>query len=220
MVIAVLSCDKNADTFPLFHYCMETYWPNHPKVIYYTDGIINPFYYTIPVPHELTEWTRGLRDFLWCLEDEQILLMIDDCFIRRPVDEHRIDVAQIIMALEDNLACLNFEKSWDAQDEPTEYNGWKKRRHGSEYEVSLMCGLWNKDKLIKVLERDCDPWTIELEQQPCGFDYYINSGDYIIDWGYKTFKPCNIVKGKWTKECIDFFHSQGIEVDTSQKGIL
>ena len=82
-----------------------------------------------------------------------------------------------------------------------------------------MCGLWNKDKLIKVLERDCDPWTIELEQQPCGFDYYINSGDYIIDWGYRTFRPCGILKGKWTPECLEFFRSEGLNV-VSDREIL
>ena len=209
MIITVMSCSKNGQTFAPFHYCMETYWQNHPKVVYFTDGIINPYYETIPIPNNLTDWTRAVREFLHCLDDEQILLMIDDCFIRRPVDEHRIDYAAMILKFEDNLACLNFEKSWDAQDEPTEYTGWKKRRHGSEYEVSLMCGLWNRDKLIKVLSRDCDPWTIELQQDNCGFDYYINSGDYIIDWGYRTFQPCGIVKGKWTDECIKFLASQG-----------
>ena len=115
---------------------------------------------------------------------------------------------------------VDFEKSWDEADLPTEYEGWKVRRHGSRFEVSLMCGLWQKDKLLKVLERDCDPWTIEEEQMGYGFDYYINSGEYIIDWGYRTFIPCNIMKGKWTKECKEFLESEGIEVDYNKKGFM
>ena len=213
MIIAVMSCSKNEKTFAPFHYCMEKNWQEHPKVVYFTDGIINPFYYTIPVPNTLKDWTRAVRHFLWCLDDEQVLLMIDDCFIRRPVDHDRVQIASQILAAEPNLACLNFEKAWDESDEQTKYEGWKKRRHGSNYEVSLMCGLWNRDKLMKVLERDCDPWTIELEQDNCGFDYYINAGDYIIDWGYKTFQPFGIAKGVWTKECIDYLQSIGFEVN-------
>ena len=209
MIIAVMSCSKNEKTFAPFHYCMETYWPEHPKVVYYSDGIINPFYYTIPVPNTLKDWTRAVRDFLWCLDDEKILLMIDDCFIRKPVDNERVKLAAEILEKEQNLACLNFEKAWDNRDELTKYEGWKKRKHGSAYEVSLMCGLWNRSKLLKVLERNCDPWTIELEQDNCGFDYYINSGDYIIDWGYRTFQPFGIVKGKMTQECKDFLTSIG-----------
>ena len=138
--------------------------------------------------------------------------MIDDCFIRKPVDEYRVRKAKLILELEPNLACLNFEKSWDANDIDTDYPDWKKRQHGSEYEVSLMCGLWDKEKLIHVLDRDCDPWTIELEQDGKGYDYYINSGEYIIDWGYKTFEPVGKVKGAWTEEAIKFLEDNGFSV--------
>ena len=218
MIITVLSCKKNTELFYPFWHCMEKYYPNHPKIVYFTDGIINPYYETIPIEHDLAHWTTGLREFLNQIPDEQILLMIDDCFIRCPVDEKRIHEASEI--LKGNIALMNFEKSWDEADLPTEYEGWKVRRHGSRFEVSLMCGLWQKDKLLKVLERDCDPWTIEEEQMGYGFDYYINSGDYIIDWGYKTFQPVGIVKGKWTQECKEFLESEGIEVDYNKKGFM
>ena len=218
MIITVLSCKKNTELFYPFWHCMEKYYPNHPKIVYFTDGIINPYYETIPIEHDLAHWTTGLREFLSQIPDEQILLMIDDCFIRCPVDEKRIEETSEI--LKGNIALMNFEKSWDVADLPTEYEGWKVRRHGSRFEVSLMCGLWQKDKLLKVLERDCDPWTIEEEQMGYGFDYYINSGEYIIDWGYRTFIPCNIMKGKWTKECKEFLESEGIEVDYNKKGFM
>ena len=216
MKIAVLSCDKNEETFAPFHHCMEKYWPGHPEVIYHTNGIINPYYKTITVPEDLSHWTKGVREFLNQIDDEIILLMIDDIFIRRPVDVKRVKEAAVY--LKNNVAMMNFEKSWDENDKSIGIKGWKKRKHGSSFEVSLMCGLWQKEKLLKVLERDCDPWTIELEQDGCGFDYYINSGDYIIDWGYKTFQPCGIVKGKWAREVVDFFKTEGLDVDYSIKG--
>ena len=208
MIIAVLSCDKNEDTFLPFCHFMERYYPNHPEIIYFTEGIINPFYKTIPIKRTLEKWTKGFREFLNQIDDEQILLMIDDCFIRKPVDVKRIEYAS--EHLNGNIALMNFEKSWDANDEPTDLNGWKKRKHGNEFEVSLLCGLWQKEKLLKVVERDCSPWEIELEQDNCGFDYYINSGDYIIDWGYRTFQPVGKVKGKWTKETVEFLKRNGL----------
>lgn len=218
MTIIVLSCSKNEELFYPFKHCMEKNFPNHSEIIYFTDGIINPYYKTIPVEMTLDKWTMGLREFLNQIQDEQVLLMIDDCFIRNPVDVTRIIQASEILSLEKNAALMNFEKSWDDSDEPTKYEGWKKRKHGSLFEVSIMCGLWNRQKLLKVIERDCEPWTIELEQENYGFDYYINAGDYIIDWGYKAFKPCGVVKGKWTRECMDFLKSEGLEVDYSKKG--
>lgn len=218
MKIIVLSCSKNEETFAPFRHCLEKYYPNHPEVIYYTDGIVNPYYKTIVVPHDINHWTTALREFLSQIDDEQVLLMIDDIFIRKPVDELRIKFASVILFWEKNAAMINFEKSWDESDIPTEYEGFKKRKHGSRFEVSLMCGLWDKKKLMKVIERDCDPWKIEENQMSYGFDYYINSGDYIIDWGYETFKPVGIVKGKWTRECKEFLDKEGIIVDYSKKG--
>ena len=220
MVIIVLSCSKNEETFAPFRHCLEKYYPNHPEVIYFTDGIVNPYYKTIVVPHDINHWTTGLREFLSQIDDEQVLLMIDDIFIRRPVDVGRIELAKVILHVNKNAALINFEKSWDESDIPTGYKGFKKRRHGSRFEVSLMCGLWNKDKLLKVVERDCSPWEIEENQINYGFDYYINSGDFIIDWGYETFKPVGIVKGKWARECKEFFDREGIEVDYSKKGFV
>ena len=219
MIIAVLSCSKNEELFYPFYYCMEKNYPNHPDIIYFGDGIENPFYDTINVDiPDINHWTTGFREFLKLIKDEQILLMIDDCFIRKPVDEKRIKEASDY--LKGNIALMNFEKSWDEEDIPTDIEGWKKRKHGSLFEVSLMCGLWQRDKLLKVVERDCSPWEIEENQMGYGFDYYINSGDYIIDWGYRTFKPCGIVKGKWTRECKEFFDLEGIEVDYLKKGFM
>lgn len=220
MVITVLSCSKNEELFAPFKHCLEKYYPNHPEVVYLTDGIMNPYYETIAVVNEIGTWTKGFREFLHHIDDDYVLLMIDDCFIRKPVDEKRIRKAKLILDLEPNLACLNFEKAWDEDDEETIYHDWKKRKKGSRFEVSLMCGLWNKEKLLKVVDRDCSPWEIEENQDGKGFDYYINAEDYIIDWGYRTFKPSNVVKGKWARECQEFFEQEGIRVDYSKKGFI
>ena len=218
MKIIVMSCDKNEDTFKPFHWCMEEYFPNHPEVIYYTESVANPFYRTISIPHELENWSAGAREFLKWIDDDHVLFMIDDLFIRRPVDVERLEMAD--KHLGGNIACFNLEKSWDVNDTDTDLVSWKKRPKGSEYEVSLMCGLWQKDKLISVLDRDVDPWTIELKQDSKGYDYYINSGDYIIDWGYRYGVPCNITKGKWTMECVEFLRGKGFNLDFERRGIV
>lgn len=216
MKILVLSCDKNEDTFFPFHHCMEKYWKNHPDIIYATETIQNPYYKTINKNYPLEQWTRRIRETLKEIEDEQILIMIDDCFIRNKVDEERI--AYVSSKLNGNIAMFNFEKSFDINDEETSLKGFKKRQHGSSYEVSIMCGLWNKDKLIKVLEKDSNPWQVEGNQENKGFDYYINSGNYIIDWGYETFIFTGICKGKWCRNIVPFFKKEGIKIDYDRRG--
>ena len=218
MKIFVFSCDKNEDTFRPFHHCIEKYYPKHPEIIYATESIINPYYKTICKNYPLSMWTRRIRETLKEIDDDIILFIVDDCFIRKPVDKERINYA--CDNLKDNIACMNFELSFDQNDEETNLIGWKKRQHGSSYELSIMCGLWQKDKLIKVLENDSDPWTVEIKQDTKGFDYLINSGDYIIDWGYKSFIYTGICKGKWCRNVVPFFESEGIEVDYEKRGFV
>lgn len=218
MVIVVCSCDKDKDLFYPFYHCMEKYYPNHPKIIYATEAIKNPYYETINKNYPLEQWTRRIRETLKEIPDNEILLMIDDIFIRRPVDTKRIDYARA--NLKGNIAMFNFEKVFNPEDKESGLNGWKIRKKGSEYELSLMCGLWNKEKLIHVLEKDSDPWSVEYNQDTKGYDYLINSGDYIIDWGYITFQPVGVVKGKWAREIVDFFKKEGIEIDYEKRGFI
>lgn len=216
MKILVLSCDKNADTFTPFHHCLEKYWTGHPEVIYSTETAVNPYYKTICKGYPLGQWTKRVRETLAEIDDGKVLVMVDDYFIRQPVDKKRLKYAE--EQIGGNIAVLNFEKAYDPNDTETALDGFKKRQHGANYEVSIMCGLWQKEKLIAVLDRDCDPWTIELEQDNKGFDYYINSGEYIIDGGYKTWQYMGLKRGKWCKEVVPFFDKEGIEVDYSIRG--
>lgn len=216
MKILVLSCDKNEDTFEPFHHCMEKYYPDHPEVIYKTETRQNPYYKTICKNYPLDNWTTGVRETLEEIDDNEILVMIDDCFIRNRVDTERIEYAR--KHLQGNIAMFNFEKSFDTNDEETELEGFKKRKHGSAYEVSIMCGLWNKEKLIKVLEGKYTPWEVEGNQNNCNYEYYINSGEYIIDWGYVTYIFTGICKGKWCRNIVPFFEQEGIVVDYEKRG--
>lgn len=218
MVIVVCSCDKDKDLFYPFYHCMEKYYTNHPKIIYVTETIKNPYYKTICKNYPLEQWTKRIRETLKEIPDNEILLMIDDIFIRKTVDTKRIDYARA--NLKGNIACFNFEKVFNPEDKESGLNGWKIRQKGSEYELSIMCGLWNKEKLIHILEKDSNPWDVEYNQDTKGYDYLINSEDYIIDWGYKTFKPVGVVKGKWAREIVDFFKKEGIEIDYEKRGFV
>lgn len=218
MKILVLSCDKNKDTFEPFHHCIEKYWSSHPEIIYKTETVLNSYYKTICTNYPLSSWTKGVRDALKQIDDNHVLLMMDDIFIRQTVDTERIYYADT--HFKETIAMFNFEKSFDINDEDTDLIGFKKRRHNSDYEVSIMCGLWDKNKLLNVIADDSDPWTVEFKQNNCNYDYYINSDDYIIDWGYRTWQPSGIFKGRWCREIVSFFEQENIKIDYSVRGFV
>lgn len=216
MKMLVLSCDKNEDIFDAFYHCVEKYYPEHPEIIYATETIKNPYYKTISYDYPLSNWTTRIRKTLNDIDDEQILLIIDDFFIRKPVDTKRIEY--LSSKLKGNIAVFGFEKSFDENDIETDIVGMKKRNHGSSYEVCINCGLWQKDKLMEILKGEHNPWEVEGIQDHCGYDHYINSGDYIIDWGYVTWIPTGLFKGKWCRNIVTFFEKEGIKMDYNKRG--
>ena len=215
MKIVVFSCDSCEDTFEPFYKCMEKYYSNHPEIIYVTETKKNPYYKTIFKNYPLDLCTKKVREALKEIDDNVILLTTDDNFIREPVDEERINyVASVIGG---NIAMFNFEKSFDSQDQECCYKGFKKKNLKGIAVNSIMCGIWQKEKLIQALNITCRPWEIERLNIAVG-EYYINSEDFIINIGYEFQKPFAITKGKWAKEIIPFFEKEGIEMDYSKRG--
>lgn len=216
MKILVLSCDNCQDIFEPFHECIEKYYPNHPEIIYATETIKNPYYKTICKNYPFDLWSKRIRETLKEIDDDKILLLIDDCFIRKPVDVERIKYVE--ENLKGNIAMFNFEKSFDRADMPSQYKGFKKKNLNGIAVNSIFCGMWQRDKLIDVLNITCQPWEIERLNIAFDFEYYINSSENIIDCGYVFPRPFALKKGKWCKEIIPFFEKEGIKMDYSKRG--
>ena len=142
MKIVVFSCDKNKDTFEAIHHCIEKYYPNHPEIIYITETIKNPYYKTICKNYDVDRWTQKIREALKEINDNVILLMTDDNFIRKPVDIERIKYVEA--NLKGNIAMFNFEKSFDPLDQESCYKGFKMKNLKGIAINSIMCGMWQK----------------------------------------------------------------------------
>lgn len=219
MKILVCSCDKNNDLWELFYHCMEKYWPDHPEIIYSTETLSNPYYRTIKFNLDLNSWTRRIWNTVKLIDDNYILLMCDDIFIRKKVNSNYIDELELFMKSIDNIAAVNFEKSFDHNDEFIN-DILSKRSINGLYKTSMMCQLWFKPSLLDVINLDTDPWTFELMNNCKKYEYY-SLNDWIIDWGHKyTGDIWAIFRGKWTKEAIEFFESEGIHIDVNRRGVV
>lgn len=219
MVILVMGCDKNTDLFLPFHHCMERYWPDHPRIIYSTETVKNPYYDTVCLDYPLSRWTARARDTISGIDDDYVLMMCDDLFMREPVSNDLIK--SLCQYITGDVASINFEVQFDKDDIP--FNDILMRRPDKgRWKTSMMCQLWDTEKLLDILSDDSDPWQIEKMNDGKGYTFLINASNDrpllpfgkrkgIYDWG--------IVQGKWTKEAYDFLKSEGIEPDISQRGV-
>jgi len=211
MKILVASCDKNSDLFDAFYYCIEKYWPNHPEIVYSTETIVNSHYKTICNNLPVDKWTKRIRETLKKIDDKHIILMCDDCFIRSKVDNDLLE-----KYLTDKVAFINYEKSFDNNDILINED-IKKRPLKGNYKISLMCGLWDKNKLIDLLDYDASPWEFELNNYTKNYDYLIST-KYVIDFGhYQMGDLWGLWRGQWMRELESFFNKEGISIDYSRR---
>lgn len=231
MKILVLSCDKYADLFEPFHYCMEKYWPNHPEIIYSMESIPNPYYKTICINYPNEKWTKRIYETVKNWTDDYIITLCDDVFIRKPVNQARLDyLYEAVKTLKDfcQISFISEIKYHpDLILKPVDgYENISVRLRDS-WKNSVNASLWKLDNFKKVLKgntgKDVDIWKFECDKtRMFNFKYYNSTNaDWPINWGRERGRRCVAVqKGKWTQECVDFFNSENYYIDFNKRGII
>ena len=214
--IVVMSCDKNKDLWFPFYHCMEKYWKDHPEIIYCTQEITNPYYKTIKCGLYASTWTDRLLHMIKNINCDNVLVMVDDIFIRDYVDSELILSLQ--QYIKDNVASVNLEKTFDPNDKP--YNEiLMQRPSNGKYHVSVMCNMYCREKLVSILrDMHTNPWDFERINNNKNYTYLIARNKCFINFGYEDRHWFGIRKGKWCCEAKQFFEKEGIEIDYSIRG--
>ena len=217
--IVVMSCDKNKDLWKPFYICMEKYWKNHPEIIFSTETLVNPYYKTICTDLPISKWTKRVYETVKDLPCKHILLMVDDIFLREYVDNDLI--WHLTKYIIHNVASLNFEFSFDKLDIPM-FNNIMLRNKNGKFKLSCMCQMWQKRAILDLFNVEKDCWTFEKENKAKNYAYLISKNGDFLNWGKpKIGWKWGIVKGKWTKECKEFFDKENItDIDYSIRGFI
>ena len=216
--IVVMSCDKNKDLWKPFYLCMEKYWKNHPEIIYSTETLKNPYYKTICRNYPINKWTKRVYDTVKDLPCKHILLMVDDIFIRENVDNDLI--YHLTSYLIHNVASINFEFSFDNKDIPL-FNGVLLRNRNGKFKLSCMCQMWQKRAILDLFNVEYNPWDFEKVGNSKHYSFLISKYGNVLNWGkrHDTWK-WGVVKGKWTKECKEFFDKENIVINYEERGFI
>lgn len=215
--ILVMSCDKNEDLWKPFHILMEKYWKNHPQIIYSTETKQNPYYTTICRDLPIEKWTKRLWDTARQIDSKFILLMCDDVFIRDYVNQTLIEV---LCGYLQNYGGLNMEKTFDKNDIPFTDKLMIRNPNG-KYKTSVMCQLFRKNVLLELTQNlEINPWEYEKLNNGRYYSFIVSKHGDFINWGYGNHTWFGIQKGKWCRECKEFFDKENIEVDYSIRGFI
>lgn len=203
MKIIVLSCDKYKSLWKPFFSLLDKYYPNHPKCYLVCETEKCKYCETINVNSEI--WTERFIGALRQIKDNEILVMLDDFFIRQPVNQERINNIKFT----DDIICYNFEINY--REPALRLNEWDIQKNNQVYLNSCQPTLWSRELLIERLNCELNPQQWETQTINSKYIHFINNKDYIIDIGYRH-QPLNIgwgiTRGKLTKECKVFLEQE------------
>ena len=130
-----------------------------------------------------------------------------------------IKLKRSIEIIDTGVAGINFELSVDPNDAETRYKGFKDKTINSQYKISFLCGIWDKNKLGELLFRETDPWDLESAQDTRGLKFMQVSDEKIISWFNDQLYGCGAVRqGYWNDYVEDFFRKELMTMDFSKRG--
>lgn len=154
------------------------------------------------------------------------LILMDDFFLRRPVDEDKID--QVIQWLDkdENAVVFSFQNVKDKLNICSEkYPQYLKRPVYGEYKFNFQAAIWRTEKLLGFWKKHETPWEWETIGNIRSFDekldFYVLEGanNSPIDYGFDE-KGMGIFRGKWVIDTVkELFENHDIYVDYSVRGI-
>lgn len=205
MKILVLSCDKYKPCWKPFFTLLDKYYPNHPECYLVCETKKCDYCKTINVDNQ--SWTYRFQKALEQIKDDQVLVLLDDFFIREPVDYKRIESLKFT----NNIACYNFEQQY--REPALHCEGWDIQKNKQVYLNSCQPTLWNRKVIIERLNMDKSPqdWEWQIIDSP--YIHFINNQGLIINIGKTCDMNWGIVRGKISKECLDFLESEGLADD-------
>lgn len=211
--VLILSCDSYSDLWLPFFTLLNKYWKRPYKTYLSCETKQCEYCNTINVNDNC--WTKRIRETLKQINTEYVIIMCEDFFMRKPVDQKRIETA--INRFDDNTATFNFEKDYSTDNGS---NDFRLRDNKEQFTKSCQTGVWDRLKLIELLNKDLNPWEWEESPNTTNYKCFINTGDLIFDYGFYNHNWFGVVKGKWIMSDIDpLFKKENIDIDYSIRGI-
>ena len=231
LTIFVSTCDKYSDLWDPFFYCFSKFFNYDGEPIVLTSELL-PYSYRdlniIVSPNNKNyqvSWGTLTRSYLELVKTKYVLFMLDDFFLRRPVNMNRIK--SNINAMNSNPDILYFSYSLveDKSNLDSEFDEFYLRSPKARYKLNTQPCLWRTEDLKKLILSTDNPWDWEdygtrrlwYTNKKC---YCAKAYDSIIDYGYRKDGMWAVRRGKWVVDEIKpFFESVDLNVDYSIRGV-
>ena len=230
--ILVCSCDAYEDTWEPFFVLFKKYWPDCSMEIllnteskqYVADGLnircLQKYQdQTVPYGERMIAHLKEIQTPF-------TLVLMDDYFLRRTVDEDEICRVINWMKEDPRAVVFHLRESEDVRNRASDrYSGYDLRPVCGRFKYNFQAAVWRTEYLQRSWKAHETPWEWEgvgnYRSFTKNYDFYTIQKREVppIDYGFQHW-PWGIVKGKWAVESVDgLFRTNNIHIDYLIRGI-
>lgn len=207
------TCDSYSDLWEPFFTLLQRYWPNFDYDVYLcTESKQFSFpgfniHCPLNEPQSVT-WSQKLMDLLHIIPTENIIFMLDDFWLKAPVNTERLRVLMESFDTDKQIGHLNMIHESASALEPSEkYPDLVKFPKKRSYRITTQASLFRRDYLLQVLRARESAWEFEVYgskrsarlSQEC---YIIADGSPVV---FSYDHGGVIRRGCYIKEYVDYF---------------
>lgn len=209
--VIVNTCDKNIDLLDNFFYLFYRFWEKCPYNVFintektkYEKENIHTLYC-----NEDISWCRRLRNCVNKINSKYVILLLEDFYFEREVDQDELDKVIAYMERNQNIISFCFDPI-SMGNVYSEYENYWERKPKGKYRHCLQAGIWRSDYLNRVLDIDASPWEFEFTYNFLSFNK--NYKFYCIK--QKELSPFSynggylIYRGKYVEEELEKFKNK------------
>ena len=229
--ILVNSCDAYEDLWVPFFTLLKRYWnPTNIRILLNTESKDFAFDgLNIECVHSPVNCPYGKRmlNALSHVTTPYVFVLLDDFFIRKPVDIDRINKVISWMEADPDIACFTSDCTKTYADwEVDRYPGFRRVPPGNSFTLNLQAAMWRTKTFCSYWLPNVSPWEWEeysniLTVRKPRHKFYctLDWKDALCDYGYKS-SGMGVYHGQWVIEDVaPLFEKEQIIVDYSIRGI-
>lgn len=148
------------------------------------------------------EWSNALIDFLKTRDEYLFVLLLDDYWPIRKIDNVGIETLADYMRIHGDVLRMDLTDDRLYAGGRFDVDSWGhydiiETPFETPYQMSLQAGIWNRELMLEVLVPDKTPWEVEIHTQP-------PEGMRILGTRQLLMRYANIYKnGKMVQEQLD-----------------
>ncbi len=236
LTIIVNTCDKYKDAWDPFFRLMEINWPESEnyKIILNTENKDYKcnFRNVKTVCSGNVTWSKRLKSILESVETDFILFLLEDFFLRSPVNQEMFEEAYNLISENEDIGYIGLKYSPERNFKNKNFipleRFFLRDLLDTPCRITAMSVLWRKTWLIELLDEKENPWEFENNASVRSKQYSykvleINNINGVcppvFDFEDKIKYGYGITHGQWLPKNKELFEKYGIEVNFDNLGI-